>query len=60
MNKKPTAVTLATKSSKLANIVVNLLSNNYFRIYLSKDIIGVQINGAMKNVLAIAAGLTEV
>ena len=59
MNKKPTAVTLATTSSKLANITINLLGNNYFRIYLSKDIIGVQINGAMKNVLAIAAGLTE-
>ena len=59
MNKKPTAVTIATKNSKLANIAVGLLSNSYFRVYLSKDIIGVQINGAMKNVLAIAAGLTE-
>ena len=59
MNKKPTAVTLASKSAKLANITLNLLGNNYFRVYLSKDIIGVQINGTMKNVLAIAAGLTE-
>ena len=32
---------------------------SYFRVYLSRDIIGVQINGTMKNVLAIAAGLTE-
>ena len=59
LNKKPTAVTIATKAQKLANIAVSLLSNSYFRVYLSKDIIGVQINGAMKNVLAIAAGLTE-
>ncbi|MBF95914.1 MAG: Glycerol-3-phosphate dehydrogenase [NAD(P)+] [Alphaproteobacteria bacterium MarineAlpha9_Bin4] len=59
VNKKPTAVTLATKSSKLEKTIVNLLRNNYFRIYLSKDIIGVQINATMKNVLAIAAGLTE-
>ena len=59
LNRKPTAVTLATKSSKLAKILVDLLSNNYFRVYVSKDIIGVQINGAMKNVLAIAAGMTE-
>ncbi len=59
LNEKPTAVTLATKSPKLASISLNLLSNRYFRVYLSKDIIGVQINGAMKNILAIAAGLTE-
>ena len=59
IDKKPTAVTLATRSTKLLNITIDLLSNNYFRVYLSKDIIGVQINGAMKNVLAIAAGLTE-
>ena len=36
-----------------------MLSNSFFRVYLSKDITGVQINGTMKNVLAIAAGLTE-
>ena len=59
VNKKPTAITLATRSYKLARISVNLLSNSYFRVYLSRDIIGVQINGTMKNVLAIAAGLTE-
>ena len=47
------------KVIKLANIAVSLLSNSFFRVYLSKDIIGVQINGTMKNVLAIAAGLTE-
>ena len=59
VNKNPTAITLATKNNKLAYFAVNLLSNSYFRVYLSKDLIGVQINGAMKNVLAIAAGLTE-
>ena len=59
LNKKPTAITLASKSPKLANTALSLLSNSFFRVYLSKDIIGVQINGTMKNVLAIAAGLTE-
>ena len=59
LNNKPTAITLATKNTKLANITLKLLSNNHFRVYHSKDIIGVQINGTMKNVLAIAAGLTE-
>ena len=59
VNRKPTAITLATKSSQLASFTTTLLKNKYFRVYLTKDIIGVQINGTMKNVLAIAAGLSE-
>ena len=59
VNRKPTAITLATKSSQLASLTTTLLKNKYFRVYLTKDIIGVQINGTMKNVLAIAAGLSE-
>ena len=59
VNRKPTAITLATKSNQLASLTITLLKNKYFRVYLTKDIIGVQINGTMKNVLAIAAGLTE-
>ena len=36
-----------------------ILSNKYFRIYTSSDLVGVQINGTLKNVLAIAAGITD-
>ena len=56
---KPTALTLAGKNLKTIQKIRELLHNNFFRVYLSKDIIGVQINGALKNVLAIAAGLTD-
>ena len=58
-NKKPTAITIASKNKHLANKISALLHNNYFRVYVNNDIISVQINGALKNVLAIAAGLTE-
>ena len=57
--KKPTAITLASKNKHLAIKISKLLHNNYFRVYINKDIISVQINGALKNVLAIAAGLRE-
>ena len=57
--KKPTAITLASKNIHLAKKISMLLHNDYFRVYFNKDIISVQVNGALKNVLAIAAGLTE-
>ena len=58
-NKKPTALTLASNNKYLAKKISLLLHNNYFRVYINNDIISVQINGALKNVLAIAAGITE-
>ena len=57
--RKPTAVTLASKNSNLSKKVRDLLINKEFRVYISNDIIGVQINGAIKNILAIAAGITD-
>ena len=36
-----------------------MLCNDYFKIYTTRDVIGVQINGTLKNVLALAAGITE-
>jgi glycerol-3-phosphate dehydrogenase (NAD(P)+) len=58
-DRKPTAITVASKNLKLSTEVRNLLSNKNFRVYSNKDIVGVQINGAIKNILAIAAGITE-
>ena len=57
--KKPTAATLAFKGKKIGSELSEILSNKYFKIYTSSDLIGVQINGTLKNVLAIAAGITE-
>ncbi|CAN5169080.1 NAD(P)H-dependent glycerol-3-phosphate dehydrogenase [soil metagenome] len=53
----PTAVTLATKDEALAKALVQALGSATFRPYHSTDVRGVEIGGAAKNVLAIAAGI---
>jgi glycerol-3-phosphate dehydrogenase (NAD(P)+) len=55
----PTALTIASTSESLANQLTDILHNHCFRIYTSTDIIGVQVGGACKNVLAIAAGIAD-
>ena len=55
----PTAVTLAAKDEKLASALVQALGSSTFRPYHTSDIRGVEIGGAAKNVLAIAAGIVE-
>jgi glycerol-3-phosphate dehydrogenase (NAD(P)+) len=53
----PTAVTLATKDEALASALVQALGSATFRPYHTCDVRGVEIGGAAKNVLAIAAGI---
>jgi glycerol-3-phosphate dehydrogenase (NAD(P)+) len=53
----PTAVTLATKEESLASALVQALGSATFRPYHTSDVRGVEIGGAAKNVLAIAAGI---
>ena len=53
----PTAVTLATRDERLASDLVHALGSSTFRPYHSTDVRGVEIGGAAKNVLAIAAGI---
>ena len=53
----PTAVTLAAKDEALASALVQALGSASFRPYHSTDVRGVEIGGAAKNVLAIAAGI---
>lgn len=55
----PTAVTLAARDEKLAAALVQALGSATFRPYHTTDIRGVEIGGAAKNVLAIAAGIVE-
>jgi len=56
---KPTAVTIASKWDRTAQFVQEAFSTSYFRPYTSTDVVGVQLGGALKNVLAIAAGIIE-
>jgi glycerol-3-phosphate dehydrogenase (NAD(P)+) len=55
----PTAVTIASDVLDNAQLWMNLFHTTYFRPYLSTDLIGVQIGGAVKNVMAIAAGIAD-
>jgi glycerol-3-phosphate dehydrogenase (NAD(P)+) len=57
--RKPTAVTLASDDQKIGLLIQEILNTDYFRVYTHDDIIGVEIGGAMKNVIAIAAGICE-
>lgn len=59
MNNAPSAVVVASKLLYHAVYVQRMLSTINFRIYSSQDIIGVQLGGALKNPLAIGAGMIE-
>ena len=59
VNNKPTAVTLASKDLNIGKNIADSISLPKFRPYLSEDVIGAQIGGATKNVIAIAAGVVE-
>ena len=57
--KMPTAVALAAYDAALGKKAQAAFSNAYFRIYTNPDVIGVELAGSLKNVVAIAAGLLE-
>jgi len=55
----PTAVVLASKDQEMAKKLQHLISSHTFRTYTSDDITGVELAGAIKNVIAIAAGISD-
>lgn len=55
----PGAITIASKDQQFAMDMANALHHGYFRTYTSDDIIGVEVGGAVKNVMAIAAGISD-
>jgi len=55
----PAAVTVAAADENLAKSIQQVLSTQSFRVYTSSDVIGVQIGGVVKNVIAIAAGISD-
>lgn len=57
--KIPTLVVVASKKEKDAVTVQQALADTYFRIYVQTDVIGVELGGALKNVIAIAAGVSD-
>jgi glycerol-3-phosphate dehydrogenase (NAD(P)+) len=55
----PTAVVVASPWEKMAQRVQRCLSNDWFRVYTSPDVAGVELGGSLKNVCAIAAGISD-
>jgi glycerol-3-phosphate dehydrogenase (NAD(P)+) len=53
----PTAVTMASRSSEAAAEAQDLFQTDYFRVYTNHDVAGVELGGALKNVIAIASGV---
>jgi glycerol-3-phosphate dehydrogenase (NAD(P)+) len=55
----PTAVTVASADSELARAVQQAFNDSRFRVYTNDDVIGVELGGALKNIIAIAAGVCD-
>jgi glycerol-3-phosphate dehydrogenase (NAD(P)+) len=55
----PTAITLASDNTEFATELSQRLVNQSFRVYLSNDLKGVQLAGALKNVIAIGTGISD-
>ena len=55
----PTAVVVASEDHEVAQKVQIFFSSPFFRVYTSNDVIGVELGGALKNVIAIAAGCSD-
>lgn len=55
----PTTVTVSSTCTEAATLVQDVFMTEYFRVYTNPDIVGVELGGALKNVIAIAAGAIE-
>jgi glycerol-3-phosphate dehydrogenase (NAD(P)+) len=57
--KQPTAIVASAFNLKIAKIVQKAFMTSYFRVYVNGDLRGVELGGALKNVIAIAAGISD-
>ena len=55
----PTTVTVSSEDMSAAEEIQDLFINHNFRVYTNPDVIGVEIGGALKNIIALAAGITD-
>jgi glycerol-3-phosphate dehydrogenase (NAD(P)+) len=59
IQKCPTTVVIAAASQETAEQVQAVFMNQYFRVYTNPDLVGVEVGGALKNIIALAAGLVD-
>lgn len=57
--KLPTAVTLSCEDVQVSLLLQEIFNTHYFRVYTHTDILGVELGGALKNVIAIASGICD-
>lgn len=58
-SKFPTVIAVASKDQKVAGYIQHIFVTPYFRVYTNNDMIGLELGGAVKNVIAIAAGIMD-
>lgn len=57
--RQPTTVTVSSISTKHAEIAQDLFINESFRVYTSPDLVGIELGGALKNIVALGAGISD-
>jgi glycerol-3-phosphate dehydrogenase (NAD(P)+) len=57
--KIPTTVAVASKQPEKAAFVQDVFMNEYFRVYTNQDVIGLELGGSLKNIIALGAGITD-
>jgi glycerol-3-phosphate dehydrogenase (NAD(P)+) len=57
VQRQPTAVTIASRQREVAKYLQRVFSTPYFRVYTGRDVTGVELGGALKNIFAIGAGI---
>lgn len=55
----PSAAVVSSKSKTVAEKIQDIMMSDYFRIYTNYDIVGVELGGALKNIIAIACGISD-
>lgn len=57
--KIPTTIVAGAKNKKVADTIQDVFMTDYFRVYTSPDVIGIELGGSLKNVIALAAGVLD-
>ena len=55
----PTAVTLGCADERLGSLIQRVFATDFFRVYVNTDVPGVELGGALKNIMALAAGISD-